>query len=85
MRTLTPILSFCALTACAASPADRPAPPPSLLVPCAAPQGLPDRSLTQAEVELAWGRDRTALRDCRDRLAALALWQDMQPEPDGNQ
>jgi hypothetical protein len=28
--------------------------------------------MTQAEVETAWGRDRTALRNCGDKHAALA-------------
>ncbi|WP_280517652.1 hypothetical protein [Falsirhodobacter halotolerans] len=36
------------------------------------PQTLPERALTQGEVELAWGRDRGALRECGERMAVLA-------------
>lgn len=63
------------LTACAASPGvsvPRPSPPPSLTAPCAAPVALPDRGLTQAEVETLWGRDRSALRECGAKLRGLA-------------
>jgi len=62
-----------ALTACAASTVVSPriTPPPSLLVQCAAPVRLPERALTQAEVETFWGRDRTALRRCRGRHQGL--------------
>ncbi|QUS34933.1 dehydrogenase [Falsirhodobacter algicola] len=67
-----PIPLLCVLTACAASPAAEP--PPALLLPCAAPVDLPDHAMTQAEVELAWGRDRGALRDCAGRLGGLADW-----------
>ena len=64
-----------ALTACAGSPGvsvPRPGPPPSLTAPCAAPVALPDRGLTQAEVETLWGRDRSALRECGGKLRGLA-------------
>ena len=65
-----------ALTACGGStfveaPA-RPAPPPSMTQPCSAPQRLPERGLTQSEVETLWGRDRGALRACIGRHGALA-------------
>ena len=65
-----------ALTACAASTVANPSigPPPSLLVPCAVPVRLPERALTQAEVETFWGRDRAALRRCGERQAALVGW-----------
>jgi hypothetical protein len=60
------------LAACSGSMPARPVPPPpSLAVPCAEPVRLPARDMTQAEVETAWGRDRTALRDCREKHAAL--------------
>jgi len=64
------------LTACAASTVSSPAigPPPSLMVPCVAPVKLPERALTQAEVETFWGRDRTALRRCGGRHRALVGW-----------
>lgn len=60
-----------ALTGCAS---DDPAAvvPPSLLVGCPAPVDLPQRDLTGAEVEILWGRDRSALRTCASRHAALA-------------
>jgi hypothetical protein len=45
-----------------------------MVVGCAEPQQLPERVMTQAEVELAWGRDRAALRFCRDRHGALVVW-----------
>jgi hypothetical protein len=63
-----------ALTACAASTVVSPRlnPPPSLLVKCAAPVRLPERALTQVEVETFWGRDREALRRCAGRHRALA-------------
>jgi hypothetical protein len=35
---------------------------------------LPERELTQAEVERFWGRDRSALRACGDQVKALAEW-----------
>ncbi len=36
--------------------------------PCALPVELPDRGLNDQEIELLWGRDRSALRDCGRRL-----------------
>jgi hypothetical protein len=54
----------------------RPKPPPSVTAPCASPVQLPERVLTQAEVERFWGRDRTALRACGDQVKALAEWAD---------
>lgn len=38
--------------------------------PCAAPVELPDRALNDQEIEVMWGRDRSALRECGDRLEA---------------
>jgi hypothetical protein len=66
-----------ALTACLGSTgADvlRPAPPPSLTAPCPHPVRLPERELTQAEVERFWGRDRSALRACGGQVEGLAEW-----------
>lgn len=48
-----------------------PAPPASLTQHCARPQALPERDMTQGEVEVLWGRDRTALRACGGRHAGL--------------
>lgn len=45
--------------------------PPSLTAPCAAPVTIPERNISGAEVEIGWGRDRAALRDCAQRHAAL--------------
>lgn len=49
----------------------RPAIPPALQKPCAAPVALPDRDLTASEIVPLWGRDRTALKACEGRRAAL--------------
>lgn len=63
-----------ALTGCAKNepPPQTPLVPPSLLVGCDPPQNLPDRDLTAVEVEVLWGRDRTALRQCASRQGGLA-------------
>ncbi len=73
--TLT-LRAACLLAALSGCAKDDPPPPalvpPSLLVECPAPQDLPARALTGAEVEILWGRDRTALRTCADRHSALS-------------
>lgn len=63
----------CLVTACGGfrSP-DIPAPPAALVAPCERPVRLPDRGMSQSEVETAWRRDRIALADCGDRLEGLA-------------
>jgi hypothetical protein len=53
--------------------------PPSLLAPAAPPVALPDRALAQAEVEILWGRDRTALRQCGSQIDGLARWATLTP------
>ena len=61
------------LSACLGSSNGEPATiPPSLKVPCADPERLPDRGLNDAEIELLWGRDRSALRACGAKQSALA-------------
>lgn len=45
--------------------------PASLTQPCPRPVLLPDRELTQAEVEDYWLRDRRNLLNCRSRHAGL--------------
>lgn len=45
--------------------------PASLTRPCPRPVLLPDRELTQAEVEDYWLVDRRNLLNCRSRLAGL--------------
>jgi len=65
--------SLCLLAACSGSiVADMAGVPAKLTASCAAPVALPQRDIRQAEVELAWGRDRAALRDCASRHALLA-------------
>jgi len=61
------------LTACAASTVVSPrlGPPPSLRVKCAASMKLPERALTQAEVETFWGR--IGLR-CEGAEAGIGRW-----------
>jgi hypothetical protein len=74
---IPPITPLWALTLCAACwRGDAPvAPPPAALVdPCPQPQGIPLRALTEAEVVIAWRRDRAALVTCGDRHGALAGW-----------
>lgn len=51
---------------------DLPPPPAALVAPCERPVALPDRGMSQAEVETAWRRDRLALADCGGRLEGLA-------------
>lgn len=46
-------------------------PPEELLAPCEDPQRLPNRALTQAEVETLWRRDRANLTACGDTLESL--------------
>jgi hypothetical protein len=41
---------------------------------CDAPVVLPETSLTQADVESFWLRDRVALMTCGERLSALTDW-----------
>jgi hypothetical protein len=65
------------LTACAGWRADDPRPvppPPSLTALPPGPTTLPLRALTQAEVEVFWGRDRSALRMCVGQVEGLAAW-----------
>ena len=63
MRTLLLCLSACLLTACGAYSSGKPA-----LPPCADPVVLPDRALSDRDIEVMWGRDRSALRECGARL-----------------
>jgi len=67
------IASLSPLAACSGSGSAE-LPPPSLTIPCAAPSALPDGPMSQAQVELAWGTDRSNLRSCAARQNALADW-----------
>lgn len=62
------------LAACSGSTvADLALPPPaSLVAPCPRPVLLPERALSQVEVERFWGRDRSALRACGEQVDGLA-------------
>jgi hypothetical protein len=48
------------------------APQASLTLACGAPVLLPERALSDRDVEIYWGRDRRALRECGSRHSALA-------------
>lgn len=75
MRTLTGTGLLCLLTACGGSiPANPIAPPPSLTAPCPRPVALPVGAMSQVQVETAWGRDRSALRACGEKVDGLAAW-----------
>lgn len=77
MRTPLLLLPAFLLTGCAASTASRPPVDPipaSIAAPCANPVILPDRALSDQEVEVFWGRDRTALRSCKSKHAAAVAW-----------
>ena len=64
MQILLPLALVCLLTACGGLTSARPA-----VAPCLLPEVLPARALSDQEIELLWGRDRTALRNCGERLA----------------
>lgn len=71
MKAIKALILVSVLTGCASV---EPAPviiPASLLAPCTTPVALPSRDLTFTEVEVMWGRDRSALRTCRDRHSGL--------------
>nr|WP_170537777.1 hypothetical protein [Ruegeria arenilitoris] len=67
MRILLPCLAALALNACAASTTSflstDPREPPVL---------LPERWLSDQEIELMWVRDRRALLDCAGKVEALS-------------
>jgi hypothetical protein len=72
----------CLLTACGVSTgADLAEVPAALVQPCAVPQVLAVRPMMQAEVEIVWGRDRAALRDCGARQALLVEFLEGQRAP----
>jgi len=75
MHSLLKATFACLLTAsCASTSGSLPLPPPSLTQPCTTPVRLPERGLTDQEIEVQWGRDRTALRACGSQLDGLAKW-----------
>ena len=66
MRNLLAALLVSVLVGCGGSTSIRP-----VAVPCEAPVTLPDRALSDRDVELFWGRDRDALRTCGARMSGL--------------
>lgn len=80
MRNLLLCLAVLALPGCNGSMLDRlrepeaPPPPPSMLAPCLEPVTLPEGGLSDQGVEILWGRDRDALRQCANRHRALVGW-----------
>ena len=73
MRSLFRMMCVFLLTGCGGSIYVN-QPPPSLTQPCADPARLPERGMTDQEIEVMWGRDRTALRLCGSQLDGLAKW-----------
>ncbi len=71
MRIPLLFLSACLLSACDASMRSA-EPPPSATLPCPDPVTLPDRALSDQDVEILWGRDRRALLDCGGQVEVLA-------------
>lgn len=63
---LLPLLACLALASCGWTP-DRAVP---VVAPCDLPVDLPDRALNDQEIEVLWGRDRSALRVCAGRVDA---------------
>lgn len=51
-------------------------PPVAFVVPCKDPVKIPERDLTQADVEKMWATDRDRLRNCSARHAAVITWYD---------
>lgn len=77
IKTLTLVALLLAATGCAASTKSaRPRLQPEAYVtaPCKKPIQLPDRELTQADVEKLWVRDREALLACGMTKEALVKW-----------
>lgn len=76
LNRLTLFAACLSLASCASTPVEfaRPSPPPSLTQQCANPAALPERALSDQEIEILWGRDRTALRECASRLSGLVGW-----------
>lgn len=64
----------CLLAACGGSIQGNELAPPSLIEPCQMPAVLPDRALSQREVEIYWGNDRSALRACASQVTGLTDW-----------
>ncbi|GAB5433915.1 MAG: hypothetical protein EpisKO_32850 [Epibacterium sp.] len=66
MRILLPCLAALGLSACAASTNSV-----KTSDPCEEPVLIPERWLSDQEVELLWARDRRALLDCAGKVETL--------------
>lgn len=75
MKLLLTLSACLCLASCGLISVEKPKPPPSLLVPCDRPVRLPERGLSDQEVEILWGRDRDALNACGSKLAGLIEWE----------
>lgn len=71
IMTINALFLVLVLTGCGSVDVAAPVIPASLMVPCDKPVALPSRDLTSVEVEVLWGRDRSALRTCGSRHGAL--------------
>lgn len=76
--TLTALIASVSLVAAcgaySAAEVDVSPPPAVLMAPAPPLQSDPGRALTQAEVEIMWGRDREAGRTAMRRHAGLVAW-----------
>lgn len=55
--------------------------PAQALKPCADPVTLPDRALTAKELTPLWGQDRTSLKSCEAKRAAIVAALKTPPVP----
>lgn len=66
MHSLKLLLLVCLLTGCGGLTSVNP-----ILGQCAEPQKLPERALSDREIEIYWGRDRAELRSCGAKVNLL--------------
>ena len=67
MKTPLALLVVLALTGCGGlTPSVEPT------SPCVRPVAIPDRALTDVDVEVFWGRDRNELLKCGDKVETLS-------------
>lgn len=66
MPNLKQLLLVCLVSGCGDSISVNP-----ILGPCMEPQKLPDRALSDREIEIYWGRDRAELRSCGEKVKIL--------------
>lgn len=66
MRNLYLLLPVCLLLGCSDSTSTTP-----LIAPCNYPVQLPERGLSDREIEIYWGRDRAELLSCGEKVKLL--------------